>query len=148
MGTSKASFIVSFCASLVFLMTGCYTTAVVNFGNGTSTAVKVKSSQTGQELNVKPGRFQKLPHAVGDIIVTTQTDGKLKFSGVEPPAMDSIAPNYLIKRKSLLGAGSVTLNVLLQTNMNLYALLPGKRTVDTSVPQPEGYPKAGKKVTD
>ena len=89
---TNAGFIKSFFASLVFLTTACYTTAIVHSGNGTSSSVEVKSSQTGQELDVKAGRFQKLPHAVGDIIVINQADVKLKFSTVEPPAMDALLP--------------------------------------------------------
>ena len=88
-----------FCALLVFAVTGCYTFSQVNFGNGTDAAIKVKSSQTGQEIIVPAGKFRKLPHATGNLIVTTQTHGQFKFSGVEPPFLD----DYLVKRQSFLG---------------------------------------------
>jgi hypothetical protein len=130
------------CASLAFVVTGCYTLSKVDFGNGIATAVKVKSSQTGQEINVPPGEFRKLPHATGDLIVTTQTNGQFKFSGVEPPVLD----DYLVKRKSIFGPGYVTLNVRLETNMQLYVVMPGEKTVDEKVQQPNGYPKIGEKI--
>jgi hypothetical protein len=132
------------CASLVFAVTGCYTLSKVNFGNGTATAVKVKSSQTGQEINVPPGKFKELPHATGDLIVTTQTNGQFKFSGVEPPVLD----DYLVKRKSFFGPGHITLNLRIETNMQLYVVMPGEKTVDEKAQQPAGYPKIAEKVSN
>ena len=126
------------------MVTGCYTLSQVNFGNGSATTVKVKSSQTGQEINVPPGKFRKLPHATGSLIVTTQTNGQFKFSCVEPPVLD----DYLVKRESLFGPGYITLNVILETNMQLYVLMPGEKIVSEKVQQPNGYPKVGEKVSN
>jgi hypothetical protein len=130
------------------VMAGCYTLSVVNFGNGTATSVRVRSSQTGQEIEVKPGAFKKLPHAGGDLIVTVPSDGRFKFSAVEPPALDETNAAYLAKRTSVFGPGKVTLRVRLETNMLLYALMPGSEAVDTKVEQPGGFPKAGQKVSE
>jgi hypothetical protein len=135
------------CATSAFGLTGCYTLSTVNFGNGTAGDVKVQSSQTGQEIEVAPGRFKKLPHAAGDLIVTTQAEGRLKFPHVEPPSLDAADSNYLAKRKSVSGPGYVTLNVVLETNMQLYALVPGKKAVDEQTKQPAGYPKTGEKLS-
>lgn len=139
---SRTILIPLLCASLTFAVTGCYTLSQVNFGNGTPTTIKVKSSQTGQEINVPPGKFKKLPHATGDLIVTTQTNGQFKFTGIEPPVLD----DYLVKRESLFGPGYVTLNVMLETNMQLYVLMPGKKVIDKTLEQPNGYPKAGERM--
>jgi hypothetical protein len=124
------------------MATGCYTLSQVNFGNGTATTIKVKSSQTGQEITVPPGKFGKLPHAIGDLIVTTQTNGQFKFSGVEPPVLD----DFLVKQESFFGPGYFTLNMILETNMQLYVLMPGEKAVAKNVQQPNGYPKIGEKV--
>jgi hypothetical protein len=139
----KRVFILLSCVLLILPLAGCYTLAVVDFGNGTATSVKVRTLQTGRELDVKPGRFKELPHASGDIVVTTQSKEIFKFSRVDPPAMDRIAPNYLRTRRNLFGPGRITLRVKLETNMELYALLPGEKNVEQAVAQPEGYPKAG-----
>ena len=127
--------------SLTFLLTGCYTESQVNFGNGYVSVVNVKSSQTGQEITVPPRKFRKLPHASGDLIVTTQTGGQFKFSDIEPPFLDK----YLVKKESVFGPGYVTLNTMLETNMQLYVLRPGEKAVNTKVQQPFGYPKVGEK---
>jgi len=124
--------------------------STLRFGNGTAADVKVKSSQTGQEIEIAPGRFKKLPHAAGDIIVTTKAGEKFKFTSIEPPRVDtdSTGTNYLDKRSSLFGPGYITLGLKLGTNMELFALMPGKKSVDTKIPQPSGYPKRGEKMAD
>lgn len=124
--------------------------STLRFGNGTASEIKVKSSQTGQEIKVAPGRFKKLPHAAGDIVVTTKTGEKFKFAGIEPPRVDidSSGTNYLDKGSSLFGPGYISLGLKLDTNMELYALMPGKKSVDTKIPQPSGYPKRGEKLAD
>lgn len=137
-----------FAVSLAMLMTGCYTRSIVNFGNGTDTAVKVRSSQTTEEIEVKPGAFKNLPHAVGDLTVRISSDGQFKFFDVEPPALDVTGGGYLSKRTYFCGPGEITLRVKLETNMQLYTLMPSKRGVDPSVKQPEGYPKVGQKVSE
>jgi hypothetical protein len=137
---SRTFFVPLFCASLVFVTTGCYTLLRVDFVNETATAVKVRSSHTGQEISVPSGKLRRLPHAVGDLTITTQTNGQYKFSGVAPFDVDD---DYLVKRGSLFGPGYVTLTVRLETNMLLYAVVPGKKTVDHRIHQPNGYPKVG-----
>lgn len=138
----------SVAASLVILMNGCYTLSVVDFGNGTATSVRVRSSQTGQEIEVKPGAFKKLPHASGDLIVRVHSDGQFKFSAVEPPALDSANSGYLSKRTSFFGSGKVILRVRLEPNMQLYALMPNSKAVDVKVEQPRGFPNAGQSVSE
>jgi hypothetical protein len=131
-------------ACLAFALAGCYTVSKVNFGNGTAQRIRVMSSQTGQEIDVPPGKFKKLPHAAGDLTVTMQTNELFRFAGISPPELD----DYLVKGNSLFGPGRITLSVILETNMQLYVLKPGKKAVDPGVPQPDGYPKAGKKIAD
>jgi hypothetical protein len=103
------------------------------------------SSQTGKEINVLPGKCKKLPHARGDLVVTTQRNGQFKFSEVSPILLPD---SYLVKRRSLFGPGYFTLNVMLETNTQLYVVMPGKRAVDQKVQQPNGYPKVGEKVAN
>lgn len=134
----------------LLLQTGCYTNMYLNFGNGTGRKISVKDVQTGQEVQIAPGKFQKIGHGQADLIVTTSDKTRYVFTGVRvaDPAMDT--RYFPPSSRGFLGLGSwsFNINVLLQTNMNLYVLLPGKKAVDASVPQPEGYPKAGKKMTD
>lgn len=59
-----------------------------------------------------------------------------------------IDQKYYAHDSGLFGTWHIDLNVLLQTNMDLYVLLPSKKVPDAIVPQPDGYPKAGKKMTD
>ena len=142
----RKTLIASLAASLAVLVTGCYTLSVVNFCNGTRTSVRVKSSQTGQEIDVRPGAFKKLPHAGGDLIVTVPSRDQFVFSAVEPPALDVANAGYLAKGTSLFGPGKITLRVRLEANMQLYALMPSSKAVDPAIKQPEGYPKPGRKV--
>lgn len=141
----KAFSVAMLCALL--LQTGCYTNLYVKFGNGTSRKISVKDVQTGQEVQIAPGKFQKIGHGKADLVVTTFDNTRYVFTGVKvaDPAMDQ---KYYDPQKGVFGAWSFDLNVLLQTNMDLYVLLPGKKTVDASVPQPDGYPKAGKKLAE
>ena len=147
MKKSKVFSVVGLCALL--LQTGCYTNAYVNFGNGTGRNISVKETQTGQELQVAPGKFRKIGHGRADLIVTTPDKARYVFSGVRV-ADTTMDPRYYGHGPNYFGIGtwSSYLNVLLQTNMDLYVLLPGKKTVDASVAQPEGYPKAGNKITE
>ena len=144
----KKILVLSSAAVLPILMTGCYTLAVVNFGNGTTARVRVMSSQTGEEIEIKPGAFKKLPHSTGDLIVEVHSRGQFKFTGVEPPALDITDASYLAKQASPFGPGKITLRVRLETNMQLYALMPGKKTVDSKIEQPDSYPKSGEKMSD
>lgn len=135
---------------LLLLQTGCSTNLYVNFGNDTGHKISVKDTQTGQEVQIAPGEFRKVGHSQADLVVTTPEKKQYVFTGVRvaDPAMDT---RYFPQSSSGflgLGSWSFDLNVLLQTNMNLYVLLPGKKAVDASVPQPDGYPKAGKKMTE
>lgn len=131
---------------LAALMSGCYTLSIVSFGNGTTTSLKVRSCQTGQEIEVKPGTFEQLPHSTGDLIVTVHSDGRFRFSDVEPPALDVTNADYLTKKTSAFGPGKVILRVKLETNMQLYAVMPGRKGVDFTVKQPTGFPKSGQRV--
>jgi len=134
----------------LLFQTGCYTNLYVNFGNGTGQKISVRDTQTGQEVQITSGKFQKIGHGHADLVVTTPDKTRYMFTGVRvaDPAMDT--RYFPPSSRGFLGLGSWSfdLNVLLQTNMDLYVLLPGKKTVDASVPQPDGYPKAGKKVTN
>ena len=136
------------CAFIAMLTTGCYTLSTVRFGNGTTAKVKVRSSQTGQEIEVAPARFEKLPHAGGDLIVTTTNGQRFRFSGIDPPRVDGSSGGYLERRGSIFGPGYITLRLLLGANSELHALLPGKKTVESAVPQPDDYPKTGQRMAD
>ena len=129
-------------------LTGCYTNLYVNFGNGTGQKIGVRDVQTGQEVQIAPGKFRKISHAQADIVVTTPDKTRYVFSGVKvaDPAMDT--KYFPPSNRGIFGLGtwSFDINVLLQTNMDVYVLLPGKKAVDESVPQPAGYPKAATKM--
>jgi hypothetical protein len=131
----------------LLFQTGCYTNLRVSFGNGTGQKIGVKDTQTGQEVQIAPGKFRKVSHDQADLIVTTPDKTRYQFAGVKvvDSAMDQ---KYYGHNSGLFGTWHIDLNILLQTNMNLYVLLPGKKTVDASIPQPEGYPKSGKKMTE
>jgi len=131
------------CLAVLFVTSGCYTTLTINCGNGTPEKIRVKSDYTGQEIEVPPNRFKKLPHSSGDIEVTTRSNGKFKFADVAPFHVED---KYLLKRKSVFGPGSVTLNVMLETNMQLYVVMPGRKAVDQSEDQPKGFPKVGQQL--
>lgn len=131
----------------LLFQTGCYTNLRVNFGNGTGQKIAVRDTQTGQEVQIAPGKFRKVSHDQADLIVTTPDKTRYQFSGVK--VVDrAIDQKYYAHDSGLFGTWHIDLNVLLQTNVDLSVLLPGKKTVDASVPQPEGYPKAGKKITE
>ena len=115
----------------------------VNVGNATNGKIRVKSAYTGREIEIAPAHFKKLPHTSGDLLVTTESNAKLKFPNVAPA---EVGRNFWGGGDNIVGADSIVLNVLLQTNMHLYALLPGKKTVDENVEQPKGYPKVGVKI--
>lgn len=143
MSPAKNILVVAGSVALLFVTAGCYTTLNVNCGNGTAGNIRVKSAYTGQEIEIPPNRFKKLPHSSGDLVVTTQNSDKFKFPDVAP---FQVADKYLSKRSNIFGPGSVTLTLRLETNMQLYVLMPGKLTVDQNVEQPKGYPKAGEKL--
>jgi hypothetical protein len=142
---NKAALIPLLCASLTFAVAGCSTLSQLNFDNGTAAAIRVESSQTGHVIAVPPGKFRKLPHATGNLVVTTPSNERFRFSKISPPVL---LDRYLIKRQSPFGRGYITLNVILETNMQLSVVMPGEKTVNEKVPQPEGYPKTGEKVVN
>jgi hypothetical protein len=137
--------IASIYGSVLLLMTGCYTTLVVNFGNGTSGKVSVKSAYTQQQIEVAPNQFKKLPHSSGSLTVTSETSGKFTFTNVAPFDIDR---KYQRVHQNIFGPNSVTLTVKLETNMELYVVMPGRTAVDPTAPQPEGYPKVGQKMNE
>lgn len=137
-----------FAVSLALLTNGCYTVSVVEFGNATSTTLRVRSLHTGEQIEVEPKAFKKLPHASGDLIVELPGHATYKFSSVEPPGLDITNAAYLAKRTSLFGPGKIIFRVKLDTNLLLYALLPGKSAIDQTIPQPYGYPKAGETISN
>lgn len=122
---------------------GCITKMGVNFGNGTAMNIRVLSSETGQEVEVAPSSFKKLPHSSGDLVVTAQSNGKLRFRRVAPFDVDR---KYYSFKHSIFRPNSVTLNVMMETNMLLYVVMPGSMSVDEKVEQPKGYPKVGEKA--
>lgn len=132
----------------LLIQTGCYTNLYVNFGNATGQKIGVRDVQTGQEVQIAPGKFRKISHSQADLVVTTPDKTRYVFSGVKvaDPAMDT--RYFPPSNRGIFGLGtwSFDINVLLQTNMDHYVLLPGKKAVDESVPQPAGYPKAGVKM--
>jgi hypothetical protein len=130
---------------LVASTSGCCTKLAVSFGNGTPMRIRVRSSESGEEVIVAPGRFKQLANSVGDLIVTTQGGRAFAFRRVAP---FETGPGYVATRSSVFGVGCVTLRVKLETNMSQYVLPPCKKSLDTHIPQPNGYPKHGEKMAD
>jgi hypothetical protein len=128
---------------LLCLTPGCSTTVSVNFGNGLAKKVRVRSSESGQAVEVEPNQFGKLSNTSGDLIVSTQSGEVIKFTRVAP-----FDVKYHTLGNSIFGPNSVTLKVMLETNMQLYVVKPGKLTLDTKEEQPAGYPKTGQRVED
>ena len=67
------------------------------------------------------------------------------FTGID---VLGVAPSYRKEGNYMLfGFGYDIVNVMLETNNCLYALMPGKKAVDPTTPQPAGFPKAGREVS-
>jgi len=126
---------------ICLLLTTGWTDLLVNIENVTSGAISVSSSETGKQIKIKPARFQKLLHGSGDLIVITQSGAKFRFLRVAPFDVDE---KYLNKHNSIFGPGWVSVNVMLETNMELYVLTQNKKAVEN---QPDGYPKVGQKIS-
>ncbi|MCX6884108.1 MAG: hypothetical protein NTX27_03600 [Verrucomicrobia bacterium] len=136
----------SLCMAGVVLLTGCYTKLAVNFGNGTGEKIRVNSAYTGQDVQIAPNKSKKIPHCSGDLIVTSSTSEKFSFPNVSLLGHD-MDDSYLDKRVSIFGPGYMTLNVVLETNMELHVLPPGKKGLAADVKQPSGYPKRGERTS-
>jgi len=134
-----------FCLAGVLFLTGCYTKLSVNLGNGTGEKIQVKSAYTGEVVQIAPAKFKKIPHSSGDLIVTTTNSESFGFPNVSLLAHD-IDDSYLDKRVSIFGPGYMTLSVVLETNMELYVLAPGRKGLVPDAKQPGGYPKQGERV--
>lgn len=93
-------------------------------------------------VEIKPAKFKKIPHASGGLIVFTQLTNSFTLSNVAPFDVDE---KYLVRRRSIFGPNWVTLNLLIETNMELYVLTQDKKMVKN---QPAGYPKTGKKTDE
>jgi hypothetical protein len=130
--------------SILLMTSGCYTTVAVNIRNGTDAKINVRSAETKLEVGVAPGKVKKLPHSVGDLIVDTQS-GTFRFPRVAPFDVDR---KYHTIGHSLFGPNSVTLNLKVETNMQLYVVPPSKAISEDRVVQPFGYPKVGVKAGD
>jgi len=131
------------CFAMLLVTNGCRINMAVNFGNGTGSKVWVMSSETGKQVEIRPNQFKKISHASGDLLVETDIQQRFKFAAVSPFRVDQ---KYTEAHGNIFGFSSVTLSVLLETNMQLYVVLPGKKNVNPKVDQPKGYPKAGSKV--
>jgi len=127
------------------LTAGCYTTVSVSLRNRTPTAIRVWSSESNREVEVAPEKFKKLPHSSGDLIVSTKNDGTLRFVQIAPFNVDR---KYHTIKNTILGPNSVTLNLTLETNMQIYVVMPDRKSVDEKVEQPAGYPKVAEKLGD
>jgi hypothetical protein len=112
----------------------------VNIGNGTKTPIVVENAQAVKKFTIRPGHFKKVPHDGGDLLVTVPAAAaqRLVFRNVVPFYVDR---KYLAVR-SFLGPNWVTLNVILQTNLELYVLNYNKKALES---QPNGYPKIGER---
>jgi hypothetical protein len=133
------------CFTLLFLGASCQTYMSVHVENCSPGTVTVRSLQTGHEIWVKTNRFGRLSHSIGDIIVKTEAGESFRFPNVVVAAIE-MDPRFYDIHDHLFRTDRVDLNLLLQTNMQLYVLLPGKKTVDEKLVQPKGYPKAGQHV--
>lgn len=115
--------------------------------NGTSEAVQVRSTQTDHSVEIEAGRAKEIQHSEGNLIVTTWDGRVFQFSDIIP---DRTGITYVKRDPALLAAISGRsvgkLNLLLNQNMRMYALIRGKKTVDEKVPQPVDYPKIGQQV--
>jgi hypothetical protein len=132
------------CVTLLAFGAGCRTNMAVNFINGTSSKVWVTSLQSEMEIEIAPSQFRRLLHNSGDIVVRTE-DEQFRFSDISAFYVD---PQYREARGSLFGFSSVTLTVLLETNMHIYVLMPGVKTLDENTGQPDGYPKSGQQFAE
>ncbi len=130
--------------AMTLATTGCYTTISVNFGNGTPSSVNVQSLENGRHETIAPGSFKKIPNGTGDLMVKTEAGQKYVFSRVAPFDVDK---KFLVVGHSIFGPNSVTLKVLVETNMELYVLMPDQAAAPTEIAQPGGYPKRAQKAT-
>jgi hypothetical protein len=139
----QASWIAYFCLGLVALSCGCRTNESVKFGNGTASKVWVQSLRSGQKYEIAIGCFKKVSHASRDFVVTTETNQRFKFADISPYHVD---PEYCRKGGNLFGFSYAIIAVRLETNMQVYAVMPDKKTIDENVEQPKGYPKTGERL--
>jgi hypothetical protein len=127
----------------LLLTSGCITYISVNVGNGTKTPIVVQSAYAVKKFTIRPGHFEKLPQDGGDLLVTVPAAAaqRLVYRNVAPYDVDQ---KYLAVRSfyGLLGPNWVTLNVILQTNLELYVLNYNKKALES---QPNGYPKIGER---
>jgi hypothetical protein len=137
----RCVFFTVLCVVLSFLTTGCYTDLAVNIKNGTGTKVLVKSEETGKEIGIAPKRSEKILHSSGNLVVSAFGGERFTFEDITPATVDR---KYLEIGGTIIGPGKVTLNVLLETNMQIYVLMPGGSPIDR-IQQPKGYPKIGTK---
>lgn len=131
------------CSLFLGLLTGCYTTLYVNFGNATNDKIWAQRANTREFIEVRVGQFKKFPHSGGDLVVKTGFNSAFKFESISPAYIGS---PYRGGRDNIVGPDSIVLNLLLQTNMQIYVLLPGQKTIDEKIEQPKGYPKRGEEI--
>ena len=130
------------CFALLVLTSGCYTKIAVKFGNGTPAPVTVHCVENNHEVQIAPGKFKRIPNGSGDLVVTTHSGQQLRFPRIAPFDVDQ---SYLAVGHTFYGPNSVTLKVILRTNMELFVLMPNQATITPSIQQPVGYPKVGEK---
>jgi hypothetical protein len=121
---------------------GCHTYVAMDFHNGSNQKITVRESLTGETHELSPNEFAAIGHSHAPIIVTGTNGVAFQYDDVNV-ADPAFYPRY--RNVSTLGT-RLDINVLLSTNLELYILLPGRDSVDSSVSQPEGYPKKGHPV--
>lgn len=128
--------------ALLVLSAGCRTSIVLNVENGTNSKVSVRTSSTGKSIEIAPRHKKKVPSETPDLLVTAEGQGEFRFIDVTPIHVES---KFSEGHGGFWGSSSMTLNIYLNTNMQVFVLMPGKKSVNTS-DQPSGYPKTGQKI--
>jgi hypothetical protein len=116
-------------------MNGCVRVYVcVRVTNNTAQKVFVRSTDTEKGGWVLPGRTREVEHHGGALVIKCIDRQEYRYLDISPRECD---------REYITGNGYTAFYLNLATNMELYLVKPGQRTVDPTVPQPEGFPKVG-----
>ena len=118
----------------------------VDIRNGTAEPIKVTSSETGRSVHILARHSEAISHSSGDLIVTTAANRQFRFEDVRPDTDGPDSPFNSSRDAFGPISGKFVLHVLLDTNMDLFAILPGQSVVTDAYAQPRGYPKRGQEL--
>jgi len=157
MKTNRFTLLLALCAVL-FGCGGCIICGCVlikpylNFRNSTGQTIAILQKGPIPAFEIAPHKSAKVPFGERtNLTVTVRDRGTYEFERVDIISSDITEPYYDARKHSFLGLSSQVeydLNLLLTTNLELYVLLPGKTNIDPSIPQPAGYPKTARKISD